>query len=136
MSATPFAPWIGKATRTPSPFGFTPLPGLIISGLRLAITTVSVGDPLTFDFTSENRDAAPVLVAIDYIIYHQKANGTQTPKVFKLTTKTPPRRINHPRPQTPNRSPPAPTTPANTPASQINGTSPPPPPPSTSLTPE
>ena len=68
--------------------GFASLPGLVVVGPRLAETTVTVGGALPFDFTLENRDSVPVLVAIDYIIYHQKANGTLTPKVFKLTTKT------------------------------------------------
>jgi 3-methyladenine DNA glycosylase AlkC len=68
--------------------GFAPLPGLVVTGPRLGATTISFGGALPFDFTLENRDDQPVLVAIDYIIYHQKANGTLSPKVFKLATRT------------------------------------------------
>lgn len=68
--------------------GFAPLPGLAVDGPRLTATVVAVGGTLPFDFTLENRGEAPVRVAVDYVIYHQKANGTLTPKVFKLTTRT------------------------------------------------
>jgi hypothetical protein len=68
--------------------GFAPLPGLVVDGPRLADSTVAVGGTLPFDFTLENRGEHPVRVAVDYVIYHQKANGTLTPKVFKLATRT------------------------------------------------
>jgi 3-methyladenine DNA glycosylase AlkC len=68
--------------------GFAPLPGLVIVGPTLAEAAVAMGGALRFEFALENQDAEPVRVAIDYIIHHRKANGTLTPKVFKLATRT------------------------------------------------
>jgi 3-methyladenine DNA glycosylase AlkC len=68
--------------------GFAPLLDLIVDGPRLADTVVAVGGRLPFDFTLENRGEYPARVAVDYVIYHQKANGTLIPKVFKLATRT------------------------------------------------
>ena len=35
-----------------------------------------------------NTGSVPVRLAVDYIVLHRKANGTQTGKTFKLTTVT------------------------------------------------
>ena len=68
--------------------GFAPLVGLVVVGPALDETIVAMGEALRFEFALENQGDEAVRVAIDYIIHHQKANGTLTPKVFKLATRT------------------------------------------------
>ena len=50
--------------------------------------SVTLGDKIkiTFDLINKGKSASDLM--IDYIIYHQKANGTLTPKVFKLSSLT------------------------------------------------
>ncbi|MEW8479821.1 MAG: DNA alkylation repair protein [Candidatus Thiodiazotropha endolucinida] len=50
--------------------------------------TISIGSELLFslELSSKKKDTQKLL--IDYVIYHQKANKTLTPKVFKWTKKT------------------------------------------------
>ena len=68
--------------------GFAPLSGISVDGPRLAAATVAIGDGLSFSGTLSNTGDEPARLAVDYVIHHQKANGTLSPKVFKLTTKT------------------------------------------------
>lgn len=68
--------------------GFEPPAGLVVDGPLLAVQAVAVGDSLAFEFSAHNRGAEELRLAIDYIVHHVKANGTLTPKVFKLTTRT------------------------------------------------
>lgn len=68
--------------------GFPPPAGLTVLGPTLADANVRVGDELPFEFTLTNEGNAAVRLAVDYVVHHRKANGTLTPKVFKLTTRT------------------------------------------------
>ncbi|HEX6339610.1 DNA alkylation repair protein [Umezawaea sp.] len=68
--------------------GFPPVPGLLVEGPLLDTTAVEVGGALGFSFAVENTGPAPARLAIDYVVHHRKANGSTTPKVFKLTTRT------------------------------------------------
>lgn len=68
--------------------GFAPAAGLTVDGPTLAADSVAVGRTLEFSCTLTNTGPEPARLAIDYVIHHRKANGTLTPKVFKLTTKT------------------------------------------------
>jgi 3-methyladenine DNA glycosylase AlkC len=68
--------------------GFGSSEGLTVEGPHLATAQVPIGESLTFEATLSNDSDAPVKVAVDYVIHFQKANGTQAPKVFKLTTRT------------------------------------------------
>lgn len=68
--------------------GFPPADGLVVDGPELDATRVAVGGALGFSYVVENTGAAPARLAIDYVIHHRKANGSTTPKVFKLTTRT------------------------------------------------
>jgi 3-methyladenine DNA glycosylase AlkC len=68
--------------------GFAPADGLTVDGPELGAPTVAIGEELRFAYTLENTGAEPVRLAIDYVVHHRKANGTTTPKVFKLTTRT------------------------------------------------
>ena len=68
--------------------GFAPPTDVVVTGPVLGATSVTVGQDLPFDVTLENTGGGAVKVAVDYVVHHRKANGTQTAKVFKLTTTT------------------------------------------------
>ena len=68
--------------------GFHPAAEVVVTGPVLTATTVSVGESLAFALTLHNGGVDEVRVAIDYVVHHVKANGTRTPKVFKLATRT------------------------------------------------
>jgi 3-methyladenine DNA glycosylase AlkC len=64
--------------------GFTESPELIVSELSLANSEVIIGDSLSFDVQLTSTSASKQKLAVDFIIYHMKANGQLSPKVFKL----------------------------------------------------
>jgi 3-methyladenine DNA glycosylase AlkC len=67
--------------------GFEATPSVAVAGPRLARTSLAVGEELAFEVTLENTGPEAVAVAVDYVVHHVKANGSRTPKVFKLTTR-------------------------------------------------
>lgn len=60
---------------------------VIVKNLALGSDTVRFGEALTFAFEIEAKCDAPQNLVVDYVVYHQKANGSLAPKVFKLTTR-------------------------------------------------
>ena len=56
--------------------------------MRVAPERLLLGKSLEIEFTLESLADAPQNLVIDYIIHFVKANGTTSPKVFKLTTRT------------------------------------------------
>ncbi|MFI9388986.1 DNA alkylation repair protein [Kutzneria sp. NPDC052558] len=68
--------------------GFPPPAGLTVVGPSLGAVAVRVGDELPFEFTLRNDGGADVRLAVDYVVHHRKANGSLSPKVFKLTVRT------------------------------------------------
>lgn len=68
--------------------GFPPPAALTVTGPALGRANVRVGEELPFEFTLTNDGDEDVRLAVDYVVHHRKANGTLTPKVFKLTTRT------------------------------------------------
>ena len=48
---------------------------------------IKIGDHLNFSFNVVGHAKKPEKLAIDYVVYFNKANGTLAPKVFKMTTK-------------------------------------------------
>ncbi|GAA0593578.1 DNA alkylation repair protein [Kutzneria viridogrisea] len=67
--------------------GFRPVTGLTVTGPELVAAEVAMGGRLDFSFSLTNTTAESVRLAVDYVIGHRKANGTLSPKVFKLTTR-------------------------------------------------
>lgn len=61
---------------------------LDVRGPVLADTAVTLGGAITFTGDITNLSDRPAVLAIDYVIHHRKANGSTSPKMFKLTTKT------------------------------------------------
>jgi len=66
--------------------GYTDKPKVNVEHLMVnnAEATLVLGDSLDFSFTLVSNGRGEQNVVIDYVIYHMKSNGKQTPKVFKL----------------------------------------------------
>ncbi|MEV0604837.1 DNA alkylation repair protein [Polymorphospora rubra] len=67
--------------------GFAPAPDIVVTGPVLGDSVVPTGGDLLFEVTLENPGPAPATLVIDYVVHHLRANGTLSPKVFKLTTR-------------------------------------------------
>ncbi|MGW4485711.1 DNA alkylation repair protein [Amycolatopsis sp. NPDC004368] len=67
--------------------GFAPPDGITFDGPLLSAPSVSIGGELAFTGTLRNTGASAVNLVVDYVVHHRKANGTTTPKAFKLTTR-------------------------------------------------
>ncbi|WP_433796864.1 hypothetical protein [Actinoplanes sp. CA-252034] len=61
---------------------------LEVDGPHLDRTTVPFGGGIRFTAAIRNTGADPARLTIDYVVHHRKANGGQTGKTFKLTTRT------------------------------------------------
>ena len=72
-------------TKTLEAFGYSE-PVLSVGEIILKNATVKLGSHLEFEvsITSDATSTQPLI--IDYVIHHQKANGTTSPKVFKWKT--------------------------------------------------
>ena len=68
--------------------GFTPGGQVDIRKFVLNKKTVDFGDSLEFSFELMSTSNQPQSLVVDYILYFKKANGTNSPKVFKLKTLT------------------------------------------------
>ena len=64
--------------------GFTKLPKLSLSELTLKDNKLTLGDRLSFSIQLTSTSASKQKLAVDFVIYHMKANGQLSPKVFKL----------------------------------------------------
>ena len=62
--------------------GYRPDPAVQLKALSLSDTAPRIGDKITVELTLEA--ARDERVIVDYVMYFQKANGTQAPKVFKM----------------------------------------------------
>uniref|UniRef100_A0AAU2JTV5 DNA alkylation repair protein n=1 Tax=Streptomyces sp. NBC_00049 TaxID=2903617 RepID=A0AAU2JTV5_9ACTN len=68
--------------------GHSPDVPVAVRGPVVAVPRVAVGEYLVFDYAVTNTGEHPAELVVDYVVHHTKANGTRTPKVFKLTTRT------------------------------------------------
>jgi 3-methyladenine DNA glycosylase AlkC len=68
--------------------GYSPNVDISVSRIKLDKPIVKMGEALNFSFEVKSTARQPQTLVIDYVIYHVKANGKLTPKVFKLTNKT------------------------------------------------
>ncbi|HEY0259918.1 MAG TPA: DNA alkylation repair protein [Lacisediminihabitans sp.] len=68
--------------------GFAPAPAVVVTGPVLGADTVAIGGRLPFEVRLENTGDVRTALAVDYVVHHRKANGSQTTKVFKLTTRS------------------------------------------------
>ncbi|WP_458111950.1 DNA alkylation repair protein [Arthrobacter sp. R1-13] len=67
--------------------GFAPA-DLTVSAPQLDRADVVLPSDLAFTFEISNTGAEPVRLAVDYVVHYRKANGSRSPKVFKLATVT------------------------------------------------
>jgi len=67
--------------------GFHPAE-VTVAGPALDAQAVPFGGTIGFTVGIRNTGTEPTRLAIDYVMHHQKANGTLTGKTFKLTTVT------------------------------------------------
>lgn len=67
--------------------GFAPA-ALEVDGPDLDRDTVPFGGTVRFTASIRNIGDAQARLAIDYVVHHRKANGAQSGKTFKLTTRT------------------------------------------------
>lgn len=65
--------------------GVKSVESLMLRRLTLSRTQVRVGEVLEVTCELENTSSEPVRLLLDYAVHHQKANGSQSPKVFKWT---------------------------------------------------
>jgi len=61
---------------------------LDVRGPTLRDASVTLGGAIAFTADITNLSDGPAILAVDYVIHHRKANGSTSPKTFKLTTKT------------------------------------------------
>lgn len=68
--------------------GFAAPDGIAVEQLVITPQAVRSGGDIEFGFTLTNTSSTAQAVAVDYVVHHVRANGTRSPKVFKLTTRT------------------------------------------------
>lgn len=67
--------------------GYSTDPAFAVHNLVLDATTVPLAGQVTFSFDVESLAGETQNLVIDFVLHLMRANGQQTPKVFKLTTK-------------------------------------------------
>jgi hypothetical protein len=67
--------------------GYSPKVDISIAKIKIDRPIVKMGEELNFSFEIKSTSKQTQTLVIDYVIQHVKANGTRTPKVFKLTRK-------------------------------------------------
>jgi 3-methyladenine DNA glycosylase AlkC len=67
--------------------GFMPA-SVAVTGPRLDRDVLTIPGELTFAFDISNTGTRDARLALDYVVHYQKANGTQSAKVFKISTLT------------------------------------------------
>jgi 3-methyladenine DNA glycosylase AlkC len=67
--------------------GFSSQPQISVTNISLEPTEISLGEEVIFSFEITSSGTEEQLLMIDYQVDFMKANGTQAPKVFKLSQK-------------------------------------------------
>ena len=68
--------------------GFSSQPKIKVDNLKLEPKEINLGEEVVLSFDITSTAGEDQLLMIDYLIHFMKANGTQAPKVFKLSQKT------------------------------------------------
>ena len=63
--------------------GFSKDPKVVIKNIDFD-RNIKTGESINFSFDIKSESREKQSLVVDYVIYHQKANGSKTPKVFKL----------------------------------------------------
>ncbi len=75
-------------------FGFGSVDNIEINNFQFIENTIKIGANLTFTFNLKNKNNKAILLRLEYAIYYQKANGTLSKKIFKISEKTYPKNTN------------------------------------------
>ncbi len=68
--------------------GFSSQPEITVSGINLVPTEITFGGEVEFSFEIHSVAEREQVLMIDYLVHFMKKNGSQAPKVFKLSQKT------------------------------------------------
>ena len=68
-------------------FGFGSVKNIKIFGLIIKSKTIKIGDYLQFDFSLKNIENTSIKIRLEYAIYYQKASGSLSKKVYKISEK-------------------------------------------------
>jgi len=68
-------------------FGFGSIEHIEIKDFQVLTPTIQIGDSVAFSFKLRNTSKLPAKLRLEYGIYYQKANGTLSRKVFKISEK-------------------------------------------------
>jgi 3-methyladenine DNA glycosylase AlkC len=68
--------------------GFSNELEITVSKIHLEPSRIKLGESTTFSFEVHSTSSREQVLLIDYIVHFLKANGTQSPKVFKLSQRT------------------------------------------------
>jgi len=68
-------------------FGFGSIENIELKDFKIHTPCLKIGESLIFSFKLINRDAVPLKLRLEYGMYYQKANGTLSKKVFKISEK-------------------------------------------------
>ncbi len=68
-------------------FGFGSVEQINITHFKVLTPSIKMGDYLEFSFQLENTNESATKIRLEYGIYFQKANGTLSRKVFKISEK-------------------------------------------------
>ncbi len=60
---------------------------IAVHNLAVEPQSIPIGDSITLSFDVESLASEPLDLMIDYVVYHLRANGNLSPRVFKLTKK-------------------------------------------------
>ena len=77
-------------------FGLRDADNIRIGNFQIITPEVKVGDSLQFGFDLLNDNDEKTKIRLEYAIYYQKANGTLTKKVHKISEKEYPAKSNTP----------------------------------------
>ncbi len=68
-------------------FGFGSVKNIKIEDFKILTPKVKIGDSLEFKFQLKNTAKKSSKIRLEYAIHYQKANGSLSPKVFKISEK-------------------------------------------------
>ncbi|NND09003.1 MAG: DNA alkylation repair protein [Saprospiraceae bacterium] len=72
-------------------FGFGSIEELDIANFSIAKSNISIGEDLEFSFVLCNQSSSDTKVRLEYAIYYQKANGSLSKKVYKISERSYPK---------------------------------------------
>ena len=68
-------------------FGFGSIDSITIKNFKLKTPNIKVGEALIFGFDLLNKSNQAVKIRLEYAVYYQKANGSLSKKVYKISEK-------------------------------------------------